>query len=299
MRTEKPLKSHEMEHLKKILQEKTGIPLKPYLLLQAFTRSSYARSYGGGSNENFEFIGDMIIGYHVTRKLFDRYGTINKDADGWLYYAFRAQENVLSALKSRIVSNRTLAGIIDEWGVSEYLIVGKQDLNNAVDQREKIKADLFEAIIGACAVQLNWDPDDMTKIIERVLPIEECIRAYEKENFRNPEFTADNAVNTLKELSEHEKCSPPVYDSHGPDALGYDKNGKPIWTCSCDVLSEGIRKCVFAHSKKEAKKYAAYLVLCDMFELPNEYGPSKRLNVWGFNGKELTPSPSSEYLKDF
>jgi hypothetical protein len=36
-----------------------------------------------------------------------------------------------------------------------------------------------------------------------------------------------------------------------------------------------------------------------MFELPNEYGPSKRLNVWGFNGKELTPSPSSEYLKDF
>ena len=149
---------------------------------------------------------------------------------------------------------------------------------------------------------VNSNPESLrrvAKIIGKVLPVEEYIRAYEKENFRLPEFTAGNAVNTLKELSEHERCSPPVYESNGPDALGYDKNGKPIWACSCDVISEGIRKCVFAHSKKEGKKYAAYLVLCDMFELPNEYGPSKRLNVWGFNGKELTPSPSNEYLKDF
>ena len=34
MRTQKPLKSHEMEQLQKILQEKTGVPLKPYLLQQ-------------------------------------------------------------------------------------------------------------------------------------------------------------------------------------------------------------------------------------------------------------------------
>ena len=299
MQTDNAFKTHEMEQLRKILLEKTGISLKNYLLVQAFTRSSYARSYGGGSNENFEFIGDTIIGYYVTKKLFERYGTINTAGDGWWYYAFRAQENVLSALKSRIVSNHTLAGIIDSWDVCQYLIVGKQDINNEVDKQEKIKADLFEAIIGACAVQLNWDSEGMAKIIGKVLPVEEYIRAYEKENVRLPEFTAGNAVNTLKELSEHERCSPPVYESNGPDALGYDKNGKPIWACSCDVISEGIRKCVFAHSKKEGKKYAAYLVLCDMFELPNEYGPSKRLNVWGFNGKELTPSPSSEYLKDF
>ena len=299
MRTEKPLKSHEMEHLRMILQEKTGIPLKPYLLLQAFTRSSYARSHGGGSNENFEFIGDTIIGYHVTKKLFDHYGTINKDADGWWYYAFRAQENVLSALKSRIVSNRTLAGIIDEWGVSEYLIVGKQDLNNAVDQQEKIKADLFEAIIGVCAVQLNWNPESMAKIVERVLPIEEYILAYEKENFRNPEFAADNAVNTLKELAEHERCSPPVYDAHGPEAFGNDKNGKPIWACSCEVQSEGIRKNVFSHSKKDAKKYAAYLVLCDIFELSNQIGACKVYANWLFDGEKLTPNPTYEQLKDF
>ena len=295
MRTEKPLKSHEMEQLRKILQEKTGVPLKPYLVQQAFTRSSYARSHGGGSNENFEFIGDTIIGYQVTKKLFDHYGTINKDADGWWYYAFRAQENVLSALKSRIVSNHTLAGIIDEWDVIEYLIVGKQDLSNEIDRQEKIKADLFEAIIGACAVQLDWNPDMMAKIVEKVLPVEEFIITYEKENLRSPELAADNAVNTLKELAEHERCSPPVYDVSGPEDLGYDKNGKPRWICNCTVLSHGIKKSVYAHSKKDAKKYSAYLVLCDMFELANEYGSNKRLAVWRFDGKRLIPNPSMDF----
>lgn len=299
MRTEKPLKSHEMEQLRKILQEKTGVPLKPYLLQQAFTRSSYARSHGGGSNENFEFIGDTIIGYQVTKKLFDHYGTINKDADGWWYYAFRAQENVLSALKSRIVSNHTLAGIIDAWNVCEYLIVGKQDLNNEVDRQEKIKADLFEAIIGACAVQLNWNPDAMTKIVEKVLPIEEFILAYEKENFRSPEFAADNAVNTLKELAEHERCSPPVYDDHDSEPLWHDINGKPVWSCICMVQSEGLTKQVFAHSKRDARKYAAYLILCDMFELSNQIGACKVYANWLFDGEKLTPNPTNEQLKNF
>ena len=300
MRTEKPLKTHEMEQLRKILQEKTGVWLKPYLVQQAFTRSSYARSHGGGSNENFEFIGDTIIGYNVVQKLFFHYGTIQTDSEGWWYYAFRAQEKDLSALRSRVVSNRTLAGIIDTWDVCDYLIVGKQDLNNAVDRQEKIKADLFEAIIGACAVQFCWNQDKMREIVEKVLPIEEFILSYEKENFRNPEFTADNAINTLKELAEHEKCSPPVYDAHGPEAFGNDKNGKPIWSCSCTVRGERIiAKQVFAHSKKDAKKYAAYLVLCDMFDLSNQIGPCKLYASWGFDGEKLTPNPNSEYLEDF
>ena len=298
MKTQKPLKLCELKAIRRTLFERTGCQLKDYLIEQAFTRSSYARRYGGGSNENLEYIGDTILGYHIVRQLYDHYGTVHSDEEECIY-TFRAHEKDFTALKSRIVSNRTLAAIIDDWDVCRYLIVGQSDIDNEVDKQVKIKADLFEAIIGACAVQLNWDSERMAKIVGKVLPVEEYIRTYEKENFRLPEFTASNAVNTLKELSEHERCSPPVYESNGPDALGYDKNGKPIWACSCDVISEGIRKCVFAHSKKEGKKYAAYLVLCDMFELPNEFGPSKRLNVWGFNGKELTPSPSSEYLKDF
>lgn len=294
MKTEKPLKAQEMRILRGILREKTGLLLQEYLIEQAFTRSSYARSYGGGSNENFEFIGDTILGYHVVRKLFEYYGTIHTDEEN-CYYDFRANEQDLSRLKSNIVSNRTLAGIIDEWDVCQYLIVGKQDIHNEIDKQEKIKADLFEAIIGACAVQLNWNQENMGKVISRVLPIDDFISAYGKQQFRAPEFRAENAINTLKELAEHERCSFPKYDFRGPEVLGYDKNGNPIWTCDCEVQSAGIKKCVFAHSKRDAKKFAAYLVLCDMFELPNEYGPSSRLIIWGYDGEKLIVNPPRDF----
>ena len=294
MKTQKPLKTHEMRLIQQKIQEKTGVRLKQYLVEQAFTRSSYARSYGGGSNEVLEYIGDSIIGYHVVKRLFEHYGTIHTDEND-CYYSFRAHERDFSELKREIVNNHTLASIIDEWDVCQYLIVGKQDLQIDMEKSEKIKADLFEAIIGAYAAQLEWKQNTMEQIISKILPIEEYILAYEKQQFRLPEFSVENAINTLKEQAEHEKCSFPVYDVAGPEDLGYDKNGNPRWICNCTVLSHGIKKSVYAHSKKDAKKYSAYLVLCDMFELANEYGSNKRLAVWGFDGKRLIPNPSMDF----
>lgn len=288
MKTEKPLTSYELSSLQQKLQEKTGAHLKEYLIDQAFTRSSYARSYGGGSNEILEYIGDTIIGYYVVKKLFEHYGTINTREDWW-YYSFRAHEKDFSTLKQKIVSNHTLAGIIDEWDVSRYLIIGKTDLNIEIEKSEKIKADLFEAIIGAYAAQCNWKSEHMESIVDRVLPIDELILLYEKSNFRLPEFRLENAVNTLKELAEHEKCSFPDYDIWGPEKLGYDQDGNPKWSCICTVQSHGLRKSVYAYSKKAAMKCSAYLVLCDMFDQSNEYGPNSRHIIWEFDGENLVP----------
>lgn len=41
-------------------------------------------------------------------------------------------------------------------------------------------------------------------------------------DFRPVNFDLDTAVTVLKELAEQGKCSAPVYDYWGPDALGYD-----------------------------------------------------------------------------
>ena len=294
MKTQKPMNSRELKALCAILHEKTGYLLKPYLIEQAFTRSSYARRYGGGSNENLEYIGDTILGYHIVHRLYDHYGTIHSDEVECIY-TFRAHEKDFTALKSKIVSNHTLASVIDKWDVCRYLIVGQSDIDNEVDKQEKIKADLFEAIIGAYAVQSKWDPEIMERIISGVLPVEQFILDYEKSQYRPPQFTALNAINTLKEMAEHEECSFPVYEISGPDDLGYDKSGNPIWACSCMVQNKGIGKLVFAHSKREAKKYVSYLVLCDIIEMPNEYGPSKRFPVWYFENGKLTPEKPESF----
>lgn len=228
------------------------------------------------------------------KKLYDYYGTIHAD-DEDCYYTFRSHERDFTLLKSTIVSNKSLAIIIDEWDLCKFLIVGQSDIDNEVDKQEKIKADLFEAIIGAIAVQVRWDQKMLEKVISRVLPIEEMILKYEKEKYRLPQFTAENAISTLKEMAEHEECDFPQYNILGPDCIGYTSNGNPRWSCNISIRCWGIGLVVEAYSKKDAKKYAAYLALCNRFELPNEYGPSKQLQCWGFDGKNLLPKPLPDF----
>ena len=291
MKTKKPLKTNELQLIRNVILEKTGFRLNDYLIEQAFTRSSYSKRFGGGSNENLEYVGDTILGYYVVKKLYDHCGTIHSD-DVNCYYTFRAHERDFTALKSILVSNKSLAAVIDEWNVCQYLIVGQCDVDNEVDKLEKIKEDLLEAIVGAFAVQTQWNQEILEKIISKILPIEEMILKYENENFRLPQFSADNAVTTLKEMAEHEECDPPIYDIRGPDSIGYNKNGEPHWCCNIKIPCWGISRSVWAHSKKAAKKYAAYIALCDRFELPNEYGPSKLCVEWEFDGKKLFPRSS-------
>ncbi|MBQ7638768.1 MAG: hypothetical protein IJS90_07705 [Clostridia bacterium] len=294
MRTTKPLHIRELRVISSIIYEKTGFRLKDYLIEQAFTRSSYSKRFGGGSNENFEYIGDTVIGYYVVKKLYDYYGAIHSDDEN-CYYTFRSHEKDFTVLKSVIVSNKSLAAVIDEWNVSQYLIVGQCDIDNEVDRQEKIKADLLESIIGAIAVQSKWNQDILEKAISRLLPIEEMFLKYENEKYRPLQFTVDNAVTTLKEMAEREECDFPQYDIAGPDFLGYTANGDPRWSCRISIRCWGITLMVSAHSKKDAKKYAAYLALCNRFELANEYGPSKRCIAWVFDGKKLFPNPPFDF----
>ncbi|MBQ9544556.1 MAG: hypothetical protein IJV00_05470, partial [Clostridia bacterium] len=83
----------------------------------------------------------------------------------------------------------------------------------------------------------------------------------------------------------------PIYEISGPDRLGHTKNGDPRWICRITIPCWGIGLGVQARSKKDAKKYAAYLALCSRFELLNEYGSNKNCSWWGFDGKRLIPNP--------
>lgn len=44
-----------------------------------------------------------------------------------------------------------------------------------------------------------------------------------------------------------------------------------MWECTFYIRSWHIRKTAYASSKKEAKRYATYLVLCDYYGLPDEF----------------------------
>jgi len=171
------------------------------------------------------------------------------------------------------------------------LIVGKSDYLNEVDNQIKVKADLFEAILGAIAVESKWNTDVLESTVNKMLSIDEKLNSIITTEYRPAQFDIENAVNTLKELAEHGRCSMPEYEYGTPEHLGYDEDGNPRWCCTCFVISEktGIKRQVWSTSKKSAKKAASYLVLCDLYELQNQYGVNGKYAIWQFKDGKLMP----------
>ena len=286
MRRTKGFKTGERKKLKEIICEKTGYYIRSNCLLnQAFTRSSYAIEQGGEDNEVLEFIGDQVLNYYVVKVIAEHYGAFNNECE----YKFRIRENRFTAIKQEFISNENLAKIIDEWGLIDYLIVGKSDYLNEVDKQEKVKADLFEALLGAIAVESKWDSNILEKAVSRMISIDEKINFMIETDCRPVQFDIENAVNTLKELAEHGGCMIPVYEYGAPEQLGYDKDGNPKWSCTCTIINEGIRRQVWSSSKKSAKKAAAYLVLCEHFGLQNQYGSNSIRHIWEYKCGKLVP----------
>lgn len=154
---------------------------KPDLLYQAFTRKSYAQEKGGESNEVLEFYGDEVLDFYVAKILADRYGYIrseeeeNFDEDKeWDEYVTinNMTESDLTRIKQEVVDNKNLARIISRWGFQKYLYLGKGDQGRNVQNEEKVKADLFEAILGAVAIDSEWNPDKLENTVGFMLNLD-------------------------------------------------------------------------------------------------------------------------------
>lgn len=83
------------------------------------------------------------------------------------------------------------------------------------------------------------------------------------------DLTLENSINTLQELAQKGYISMPEY--HLPEDQVYDNNGDSRWICKCTVRSHAIEENDPATSKKSAKKYAAYLCICNICGLKDQY----------------------------
>ena len=183
----------------KMVQEQIGYDFKNLdLLQQAFTRRSYTAENGGENNEVLEFIGDKALDFVIVKLLIQKYGHLaNGDpVDGTKLSAWEQEfkrnqegyeapavnsfgcdydEDDLSKIKSRMVNKKALARRMDELGFSEHLIMGKGDIQNNINQEDSVKEDLFEAIIGAVAIDSGWNLKDLQKVVEVMLVPEDFL----------------------------------------------------------------------------------------------------------------------------
>ena len=165
----------DKEDLRKI-QKYIGYDFKNLdLLQQAFVRRSYAKENGGEDNEVLEFIGDKVLDIIVVKILVEKFGfyvsqcdDYNK-AEDFNEFCCEYSEGKLTEIKKRLVSKKTLASCIDRLKFANCLIMGKGDHHNHIEQEDSVKEDLFEAIIGAVALDSGWDVGALQDTIELML----------------------------------------------------------------------------------------------------------------------------------
>ena len=145
------------------------------LLQQAFVRRSYSKENGGEDNEVLEFIGDKALDLIVVKLLTEKYGYFISDYEDFNSneefdeFGCSKNEAELTELKKKLVQKKTLASRIDALDLADYLIMGKGDIQNNINKAISVKEDLFEAIIGAVALDSNWDMEAIQDVVQLML----------------------------------------------------------------------------------------------------------------------------------
>lgn len=140
------LKESEVKKIEKIINYTFN---NKALLHQAFTRRSYSVIHGGCDNEVLEFYGDRILDMAVVMDFYDKYGHISSKHE----LKSKLDVGELAKRDIQLIKNSNLAQCISFLGLTKFIQVGLS--------KEKVvmknKADLFEAILGAVAIDSSWN----------------------------------------------------------------------------------------------------------------------------------------------
>ena len=112
------------------------------LYLRAFTHKSALKKYTlTESFETLEFMGDSVLGFVITKMLFDQYE--------------ERQEGFLTKVRTKMVRGNTLTGIALKLGLDKWILMDDKGIRNGWNTNEKILEDAFEALIGAIYLDLG------------------------------------------------------------------------------------------------------------------------------------------------
>ena len=209
---------------------------KRKLLRQAFTRKSYSEENGAHHNEVLEFYGDKALEFIVMKKLSEYYGEETQNGK----YASQKTEGQLTEVKKKLVCKKMLAHRIDQLGFAEYLLMGKGDIEQNAQNQEAVKEDLFEAIIGAVAIDSGWDAEKIENVVDIMIDVEH----YLENGFQND----NNYVDLIQTWCQKKYNELPQYEFYETDE-GYE--------CSLSLSDEFGGFEGTGYSKREARMNAA------------------------------------------
>ena len=236
------------ENLKEIQKTINYTFKNPMLLQQAFVRKSFAEENPDcQDNEVLEFYGDSALNTYITMVLYDNFKGFE---DG--QFSSKKDQGELTKLRSRNSDKECLSHCIEILGFEQYLLLGKSDWKNKVWESRSVKEDLFEAIIGAIAIDCGWDWQQIYQVCRGMLILY---------NFE------DNEIEELEFYCKENGYKDPEYSVED-----YKKKGS-LANYIATVMIEGVDRTFFGKERSAlaAKMLAAqkannYLVLQDMIE---------------------------------
>lgn len=249
---------------------------KDELLIQAFVRRSYSQEHPEWQhNQVLEFIGDSVLDAFFVRNLCNP-NSKNKFMNS--YGSFKSNqfhsskgEGELTKIKSDYVNGTALAKHVDNKNLAQYLILGGADEKNNVRNKQNVKEDLFEAIVGAVALACNFQNEKIDVVCTEMLELNKQAAKNNNQNQNKKiaemrklvgtekSITSENAVSKLLSLSQKNYISKPVYSYN--DKAEYDDDGNPVWKCSCKISGYEYNYYCSGSSKKEAKQYISVHIL--------------------------------------
>ena len=203
-------------------QEALGIFFNDQSLLkQAFVHRSYLNENPNStlpSNERLEFLGDAILDFIVTDKLYSEFPEL--------------PEGELTTIRASLVCRQTLAKVAFSLKLGDWLLLGQGEKVSGGRKRQSNLANTTEALIGAIYLDQGLCLAEEF-ILRQLKPFLEKIKHGEI----NPNYKA-----LLQEFVQNEKTSPPVYqliEAIGPD---HDKQFTIEVLIEDNVLGRGTGK---------------------------------------------------------
>ena len=187
------------------IQDRIGYNFKNLdLLQQAFVRRSYSKENGGENNEVLAFIGDKALDIIIVRILIETFGFYTSQCDDYdeendfNEFCCEYSEGKLTELKKKLVEKKMLASRIDRLELADYLIMGKGDQRNHIEQEDSVKEDLLEAIIGAVTLDSEWNWEEIQSTVEYMLDPETYLSEGKEDNY--VELIQEWSLKRFKEL---------------------------------------------------------------------------------------------------
>lgn len=256
----------------------------PELLVQAFTRTTYAKENEKESNEVLEFFGDKILSRYVVKRIAETFGCKDESKDSEFTIQNHEQEGDFTILLNSLVSNKHLASRTDILGLCKYRLLGKGE--NLPQNEKKPKADLLEALMGAVAIDSNWNDTVIEIVRNKLLDIDSFIENWDFSSRKeasedlpiqkekntgtvNPklkvQFTEKNASAVLNELRSQHKC--PRFNFSFTEV----KNKKVLtWSCQYQMENGDYSgNTTPQKNKRTAKRIAAFEILTFLTEADN------------------------------